>query len=69
MIVQTRDDCGMHQAVVSVVKRGLIYEHYKELPPLSTHSTPKTAPEGIIIFSLEMRELKLREETTQAGRR
>lgn len=64
MIVQTRDDCGMHQAVVvSVVKRGLTYEHYKELAPLSTHFPFKTAPEGIIfIFSLEMRELRLRKE-------
>lgn len=44
-----------------MVKRGLIYEHYKEFPPPSTHLTLKTAPEGIIIFSLEMREVRLRE--------
>ena len=50
----------MHQvAVVNVAESGLIYP---ELPAVSVHLTLKTAFEGsIIIFSLEMRELRPRE--------
>lgn len=45
-----------------MVKSGLTCEHYTESPALSAHLTLKTAFEGsIIIFSLEMKELRPRE--------